>query len=302
LFRLQVIKFAVIIDLQNILFKLLSLEAMELSSSLLSSGNLPDFSPLVKIAQNIQEVMLPFAEIAASFQAFLQPILNVLAELQPKIDGIIEGLKEASRSLIVIEKLGDAQFVQWNYLSEEFIDAVLSSNNTNKTLRHLLLTDKFKSVDVTIEKCMANSYLHKYMRLFEQSVIAFKSGQSDLAVIGFTSIIDGLLSDISGIETTNIAKRSSAILSKLEENEFVDSDEYALLALMLTFQKTISSFSASSDFSKKEPKGLNRHWIMHGRSHRKKTKLDCVKLINLIYGIILIDEFGKKEPDSTMSL
>ncbi len=273
-----------------------------MSSSLLPNGNLPDFSPLIKITQNVQKMMPSFTEMVVSFQASLRPLLSTLIEFQPKIDNIIAGFKEASRLLIVTEKLGDAQFVQWNYLSEELIDTVLSSNNTNKTLRHLLLTDKFKSINVTIEKCMANSYLHKYMRLFEQSVSTFKSGQSDLAVIGFTSIIDGLLSDLSGIETTSIAKRSSTILSKLEENEFVDSDEYALLTLMLTFQRTISSFSASSDFSKKEPKGLNRHWIMHGRSHRRKTKLDCVKLINLIYGIILIDEFGKKGPDSIMPL
>lgn len=262
----------------------------------------PDFSPLAEMAQNIQKAMQPFAEIAASVQAFLQSFASVIAEFQPKIDGMIEGLKEASRPLVVIGKLGDAQYVQWDYLSGEFIETILGTNNVNKTLRILLVKDKFKSVNVTIEKCEANPYLLKYLRLFKQSVAAFKNGQNDLAVIGFTSIIDGLLSDVSGIETTNIARRSSAILNKLEENEFVDSDEYALLALMLTFQRTIASFSASSDFSKKEPRGLNRHWIMHGHSRRRKTKLDCVKLINLIYGIILVDEFGKKEPSSIAPL
>lgn len=273
-----------------------------MSNDSLPNENLPDFSPLAEMAQNIQKAMQPLAEIAANVQAFLQSFASVIAEFQPKIDGMIAGLKEASRPLVIIEKLGDAQYVQWDYLSREYIETILGTNNVDKTLRILLAKDKFKSVDVTIEKCETNPYIRKYMRLFKQSVTAFKNGQNDLAVIGFTSIIDGLLSDVSGIETTNIARRSFAILNKLEENEFVDSDEYALLALMLTFQKTMTSFSASSDFSKKEPKGLNRHWIMHGRSRRRKTKLDCVKLINLIYGIILVDEFGKKEPSSIASL
>lgn len=34
---------------------------------------------------------------------------------------------------------------------------------------------------------------------------------------------------------------------------------------------------------------------MHGHSRRKKTKQHCMKLINFIYGILLIDEFGRKE-------
>ena len=58
----------------------------------------------------------------------------------------------------------------------------------------------------------------------------------------------------------------------------------------MTLEKTLDSFSAPSDFKGKEPKGLNRHWIAHGRATRKKTKLDCVKMINLIYGLLLIGE------------
>lgn len=64
---------------------------------------------------------------------------------------------------------------------------------------------------------------------------------------------------------------------------------------MLTFEKTMELFSTNFDFKGEEPKELNRHWIMHGRSRRRKTEHDCVKLIYFIYGILLIDEFGKKE-------
>ena len=47
-------------------------------------------------------------------------------------------------------------------------------------------------------------------------------------------------------------------------------------------------------FDDPEPKILNRHWIMHGRSLRRKTKLDCVKMIRFIYGIILLDEIAQQ--------
>lgn len=254
------------------------------------SENLPDFSSLAEMAQSIQKTMQPFAEIVASTQAFLQSFASVLAEFQPKIDGIIAGFQNVSRPLIVIEKLGKAQFVQWDYLSDEFIDAILSSNNVNKTLREFFVKSKFKSVDTTIAKCKANSYLHKYMRLFEQSIISFKNSQNDLAVVGFTSIFDGLLSDISGNPTHSLPPRLKAIDTKLEREEYLDNNEYAILALSITFQKAVESFSSPSPFTQKEPKGLNRHWIAHGRSMRRKTKLDCIKLINLIYGLLLINE------------
>lgn len=256
----------------------------------LHNESFPDFSLLSEMVQGIQEAMQPLAEIASGVQAFLQSFAGAIAEFQPKIDGMIAGIKEASRPLIVIERLGDAQFVQWDYLSNEFVDAILNSNNIDKTLREFFVKKKFKSVDTTIEKCKANPYLHKYIRLFEQSIISFKSGQNDLAIVGFTSIFDGLLSDVSGNPTHKLQPRLKAIDNKLEKEEYLDNDEYAILALSITFSKTVESFSLFSPFTQKEPKGLNRHWIAHGRSMRRKTKLDCIKLINLIYGLLLINE------------
>jgi metal-dependent hydrolase (beta-lactamase superfamily II) len=81
----------------------------------------------------------------------------------------------------------------------------------------------------------------------------------------------------------------------LEDNEEIENDEFSVFALLITFRETMESFSRNSDFKKKEPKNLNRHWIMHGRSRRRKTKLDCIKTIRFIYGIILIDELSKKD-------
>ena len=83
-------------------------------------------------------------------------------------------------------------------------------------------------------------------------------------------------------------------MRKLEDNEEIENDEFSVFALLITFRETMESFSHNSDFKKKEPKNLNRHWIMHGRSRRRKTKLDCIKTIRFIYGIILIDELSKK--------
>ena len=254
------------------------------------SENFPDFSPLKEMAQNIQKAIRPVAEMAATIQAFLQSFSSAIAKFQPKIADIVAGLKDTSRLFVVVEKLGNAQFVQWDYPSKEYVEAIFSTNNVNKTLRNLLVKDKFQTVNTTIGKCKANPYLRKYTRLFEQSVTAFTLGQNDLAVIGFTSIFDGLLSDISGNSTHQLGPRLKIIENKLEKEDVLDNNECAILILSITFQKTIATFASPAPFSGNEPKGLNRHWIAHGRSKRRKTKLDCVKLINLIYGLLLIHE------------
>lgn len=256
--------------------------------------NIPDFSPLIEMVKAVKETMKPITEVVRKFDEIMQPMRELTESIQLQFKEVAIALSKSLRPLHAAEMLGEAQYVYWDYMTNEFVDAIINSQNINETLGKIIERDNFKTVNDTIEKCRINSYMSNYAYLFDQSVTAFMNGQLDLAVIGFTSIIDGLLSDTSGNHTTAIATRANAIIEKLEENETVDSDEYALMILLFTFEKTMELFSASSDFKGEEPKELNRHWIMHGRSRRRKTELDCVKLVNFIYGILLIDEFGKK--------
>ena len=184
--------------------------------------------------------------------------------------------------------MGDAQFVFWDYMTEEYVDAIVDSENINKTLREQMIRERFSKVYRTIDKTLSSAVMHKHKRLYSQSVKAFRNGGNDLAVTGFTSVFDGLLADTSGNPAASLKPRINVIKHKLDNDEFLDNDEYAMLTLALTLEKTLDSFSAPSDFKGKEPTGLNRHWIAHGRSTRKKSKIDCVKMINLIYGLLLI--------------
>ncbi|MEG0835769.1 MAG: hypothetical protein RR413_10035 [Christensenellaceae bacterium] len=255
--------------------------------------NFPDSSPLTETIQKIQEMVRPVAETAQRIREIIRPITEFVSEYQLEINKTIHELSVAFRPLKAIAKMGEAQFVSWDYLSKDFMEAIFATNNTNKTLREYLAREKFKSVCNTIEKCENEPLMKKHFRLFKQSVSAYNRGDSDLAVNGFTSVFDGLLSDITGNSTHKLQPRIQTIRDKLEKDEILDNDEYAMLTLALTFEKTIESFSKPAPFETEEPKGLNRHWIAHGRSSRKKTVLDCVKLINLIYGLLLINKLDK---------
>jgi len=273
--------------------------------------NLPDVSNLSENSKRIQDAMKPIGEAMQQYQDVMEsiiksailksemvmsPFLDAIRSSQIKIYETLKKLDETARPLIilldVIEKLGNAQFVYWDFMDKKFVHALFDSKNVNNTLREFTEKDKVMLVDDVIEKCLLGSLFYKHGRLFQQSVDAFKNGQNDLAVIGLTSIFDGLLSEASGLPTSNFEKRVSSILDKLRSKPYINSEERAFITLIMTFQKTTESFTTYLNFGEEEPKELNRHWIMHGRSHRKKTELDCIKLIRLIHGVALIRKYS----------
>ena len=256
--------------------------------------NAPDFSQFAEIARKTQEMIRSITAAALRTQEIIRPIVEVVEKYKAQVASAFVGIAKLARPLIAIRIMGEAQFVYWDVMERQLIDELIESNNPNKTLRAFVIRNKFAYVNSTIDKCMNNPIMQKHLRLFTQSVNAFRRGDSDLAVNGFTSILDGLLSDITGKPTHKLQPRIDSIEAKLEKDEVLDNEEYAMLTLALTFHDAMETFSAPAPFDKKEPSGLNRHWIAHGRSRRKKTKLDCVKLINLIYGLLLINEADEK--------
>ena len=272
-----------------------------MKNNYLSDWNMPDFSKLAEIARKTQEMMRPIVEAAQRVQEVIRPLVEIATKYREQITNTLVGIAEIARPFAAIRIMGEAQFVYWDVMDSQLIDDLIEANNPNKTLRAFVSKNKFAYVNNTIDKCINNPKIQRHLRLFSQSVNAFRYGDSDLAVNGFTSVLDGLLSDISGKSTHKLQPRIKAIEEKLETDAVLDNEEYAILTLALTFHETMETFSAPAPFDKKEPKGLNRHWIAHGRSRRKKTKLDCVKLINLICGLLLINEVEDKSPSAKSS-
>jgi len=244
--------------------------------------------PLKNVIESINEAARPFIELSNRIKELLHPIYD-------KTSTLGKALSEAFKPYAAARKLGEAQYVYWDYIDSEFIDMLLTEKNTNKLLRERNEHDRYSTVERTILQCSSNALIEPHKRSFLQSIQAYRGKSNDLAVVGLLTVLDGLLTDISGDQTTSIFSRVQAIMERVENNESLDNNEVALLILLLTLQKTIEILSAKSDFTKKEPKNLNRHWILHGRSRRRKTKLDCIKLINLIYGILLVNDYADNE-------
>ena len=97
----------------------------------------------------------------------------------------------------------------------------------------------------------------------------------------------------SGDPTHRPDPRFALILEKFEKNEELNREEYSLATLLLTFDGMIHTLYSTVPFSSVEPSSLNRNWIIHGRSRSQKNRLDCIKLINFLYAIILVTQYTR---------
>lgn len=247
------------------------------------------------VMQSFRDVIISIATFEQNLAEMMRPIVEAISSMQTRMKEVLINFADTMRPIFVVELLGENQFVCWEYLSDVFINEIISADDVNAFLAKCMDSDEFESIDLTINNCLSHPLLIKNKRLFEQATVAFKGSYYDVALVGFTSVFDGLLSVASGIYNTSITNRANAILEKLETDEALDYDEYSIFALISTFQKTLESFAGFANFNEKEPDTLNRHWIMHGQSTRSKTAMDCIKIIHLIYGTLLLDDLGKKE-------
>lgn len=240
---------------------------------------------LPKTIQRFEELLSPYAEIVRDYTENVYPLLIEIARI--------------SIPLSVISRLGNIQYVAWKSFPDSFYEQASETNSEQELLGLVeiwLENDRFKEVEKTIQSLFETEPLKNNL-VFSQAVSAYRRDDYDLACLGLTAMIDRLLSDLSGmITSTSISKRVEKIKDKVIKSKKVALDEIELSNYILigTYTYAIEAFCLDSRFDKNEPELINRHWIAHGRMNRSMERIDCIRMINLLYGTILMSELGKK--------
>lgn len=245
------------------------------------------YKQLCLIRSGVREMIEPYVEIVQGIKTELAPYISILGQWAKRYQ--------------IIEMLGDIQYVAWQGFCDGFYEKA-STAETNEDLAELVLEslkhDDFLEIEEAINGLSENEYL-KDNQFFLQSVNAYRGGDYGLASLGFTAMLDRLLSDYSGMITmTSIKKRFEIIKAKIEENGESSLNDYEIndLILMSTFSSAILIFGADSRFDEDEP-DLNRHWIAHGRMNRKMEVFDCIRIIRLLYGMVLMVKLSESESE-----
>ena len=143
-----------------------------------------------------------------------------------------------------------------------------------------------------IQRCNDSDYILGYQELYNQILKAYDREDYLLACIGLFSLVDGLLADCSGINKTAFQKRLDCIADKFADKAELNEIYRKTLCIYDAFKKFDCSVFKDSRFSEEEPQAVNRHWDVHGRTHRKHTKIDFLKVLLWLDAVIYLHDKG----------
>ncbi len=239
----------------------------------------------VQVLVQFHEIASVYSDLAKRFAETVAPVLARLAKL--------------SERLALVEAIGEAQYVLWEPLPDELCERLSVEMDGPQLLDEICAWHEgsgFSQIEKTII-LLSSEPLLEGNAVFAQSVVAFHQDMYDIAVLGFTAVTDRLLSVCSGSIVTNIQRRVKQIEDRLGSiDEFLDNCDIGDYALFLTYDKALPAFGAFAPFDGDEP-DLNRHWIAHGRMNREMSRMDCIRIINFLYGTILMSRLVPTRDD-----
>ena len=189
---------------------------------------------------------------------------------------------------MAVDKLIENQFVFTDDLDQNLAHEINEGANANEAMSRYYFGDDKKNMKRLIQRCKNSKCIQEYRDLFDQIINAYNRDDYLLACIGLFSLIDGLLADCSGINSTGFQKRLNNISEKFEEKAELNEIDRKTLCIYNAFKKFDSSVFKSSDFDKEEPKEVNRHWDVHGRTRREHTQIDFLKVLLWLDAIIYL--------------
>lgn len=213
---------------------------------------------------------------------------------QKNIVSILLGVADVSTWCKATEKLAETQIIFTDDLTIEFSETICSSNNVDNTIQHYYFENDNDRMNMLIYRCRQATQLSKYQELYTQIIDAYQINHYQLACIGMFSIIDGVLSDVSQMNSTNFEKRIESVKEKIDSEIELNEIDRKTLCIYNSINPSKKSIFGYSDFSKPEPDLLNRHWILHGRTRKEYTKYDFLKILLCLDAIIFLANIDSK--------
>lgn len=249
--------------------------------------------------EGLSRAVALFAEkIQKVYNDFFFPLAEWIEKNGDTLIKISEAISDVSLAVNAAECLGKNQLVFWDEIDRSLANQLLSTSSVDDTMLNFYQKESFAHVDDTIALCLDCKLISNKRNLFLQTVSAYKEEKFNLAIIGFMSIIDGVISEASSDTRTTFKGKLDKIKNKITLEQALSKDELSFLVFSKTIEETYNTMFCFSDFNKVEPSMINRHWITHGRTTREYKKIDCIKVLNMLYGIILIDELSRNEEEN----
>ena len=147
-----------------------------------------------------------------------------------------------------------------------------------------------QNMKMLIQRCKESDYIQDYRGLYNQILNAYDREDYLLACIGLFSLVDGLLADCSGIHGTAFQTRLDCIAGKVANKTELNEIDRKTFCIYEAFKEFDCSVFKNSRFSEEEPQAVNRHWDVHGRTHREHTRIDFLKILLWLDAVIYLSD------------
>ena len=270
------------------------------------SIRMPDLSGLHHFVNNykaIQNIMAESIKPLLEIQDQVKKVIANMYEPMRRLAEISRTLNESfntsfavlRKPLRIMQAARSNQIVVWYNLNPDDGVELFDASYMDEILLDHFLRNEGKELNLLIHKCTASLQQRQGYTLFEQSISSFERKAYHTAILGFTSALDGVLSECSGSQSTSVLTRLEILRTKLlnQDDNTVTTEEINEFWLYSTLFPAIESFAAHAPFTEPEPELLNRHWIVHGRTTREYTLIHCIKVLSMIYGMLILSDYIK---------
>ncbi len=193
-----------------------------------------------------------------------------------------------------ISMMSERQIVFTDDLTYDFAKTIYASTDVEATVLGYYLENGEAQMDALISRCGNSQQIDGFKSLYEQIIVAYRNGHYQLACVGLFSVLDGILTEISFDKSTSFKNRIEIIKNKLVEKIELDIIDRRLWCVYVSLDSFDDSIFGNSSLKKDEPDGLNRHWVIHGRTRKQYTKLDFLKALLFLDAIIFLDDVATK--------
>ena len=228
-----------------------------------------------------QEAFRVFQKAMVAFQEKIQPIIK---ELDASIKKNAPLLERIRLNFIFLELAKKNQLViVWNTTDAER-DYIISSENPQAALFNVFKKNDYTLLNSIISSTKESGSIPSHaMSIYDEAVKAYFAHLYNPCIMALFPIIDNLLTKITQNHNTSFDARLKSIEQSMQAFSFT-AFTYTVLGVMF-------SFSRQSDFKNgTEPNELNRHWLLHGRSTRKVSSEDCIKVFCFILALTILDQ------------
>jgi hypothetical protein len=130
--------------------------------------------------------------------------------------------------------------------------------------------------DEIASELLSSAVLAPWRSLLIECLSSYRRGEFNIPVPALFTILEGAAISIAGTPRAKEPSRPMAAAAGAA------SDTMDMIIRVSLYEFLLVLF-ANSDFTKDEPARTNRHWVLHGRSRRPFTRLDCIRLFHALH-------------------